>query len=310
MSDFNASISDQVVAVCNECADETADALTRTFDTETKFSVGEAGVVDVEAFPEGCDGPGLMFSLVVESVAALVMLPESSGLLPDWYRDPDITEKSKLATLAQELGMLLIPEDFMPMDFRAEHVDNLAESAMRAAVENGAGLVPLTLTMGEKSGQATLVWPATSPSRVFIPKPVETPPAAEQSPSEPQAAAAQPAPPTGTSDPQHHHTNLAFEDGLGRLPGYTRSLLKIEVPIIVSLAVKRQPIGRILELGPGSIIQFDKSCEETLNLEVNNRTIASGEAVKVGEKFGLRVTNIIMPDERFVSIGSKEPQKA
>ena len=83
------------------------------------------------------------------------------------------------------------------------------------------------------------------------------------------------------------------------LPPYTRSLLRIKVPVVVTLAEKRQKLSRILELGPGAIIQFEKSCEEMLTLEVGNQLVASGEAVKVGDKFGLRVTAIAMPEERF-----------
>ncbi len=61
------------------------------------------------------------------------------------------------------------------------------------------------------------------------------------------------------------------------LPNYSRSLLKIEVPVIVTLASKRQPLGRIIELGPGSIIHFSKSCEEMLDLEVGGQAVAQGE---------------------------------
>lgn len=83
------------------------------------------------------------------------------------------------------------------------------------------------------------------------------------------------------------------------LPYYTRSLLRISVPIVVTLARKKQSLGRILELGPGAIIQFDKSCEEMLELDVGRRPVATGEAVKVGDKFGLRITSIVLPGERF-----------
>ena len=55
----------------------------------------------------------------------------------------------------------------------------------------------------------------------------------------------------------------------------------------------------IMELGPGSILQFEKSCDEHLRLEVAGRDIAEGEAVKIGDKFGLRVSSIILPEERF-----------
>jgi flagellar motor switch protein FliN len=86
---------------------------------------------------------------------------------------------------------------------------------------------------------------------------------------------------------------------LSDLPIYSRSLLRIEVPVVVTLAQKRQPLGRVIELGPGSIIHFDKSCEEMLELEVGGMTVARGEAVKVGDKFGLRITSIVLPGERF-----------
>jgi hypothetical protein len=85
----------------------------------------------------------------------------------------------------------------------------------------------------------------------------------------------------------------------GDLPPYSRSLLRIKVPVIVTLARKRQPLSRILELGPGAIIQFDKSCDAMLELDVATRSVALGEAVKVGDKFGLRISSITLPEERF-----------
>jgi flagellar motor switch/type III secretory pathway protein FliN len=92
---------------------------------------------------------------------------------------------------------------------------------------------------------------------------------------------------------------------LSKLPDYTRSLLWIRVPVVVTLAGNRQPLHRIVELGPGSIIQFEKSCEEMLDLSVGDHLIASGEAVKVGDKFGLRITSIILPEERFRAVTKK-----
>lgn len=88
---------------------------------------------------------------------------------------------------------------------------------------------------------------------------------------------------------------LRLED----LPRYSRSLLKIRIPVVVTLAQKRMPVGRILEWGPGALIQFDKSCEELLELSAGGHPIALGEAVKVGDKFGLRITSMLLPGERF-----------
>lgn len=101
------------------------------------------------------------------------------------------------------------------------------------------------------------------------------------------------------SEPAPTPDNPVPERGLDALPPYTRSLLKVRVPLMVTLATKKQPVSRILELGPGSIIQFDKSCEELLDVELNGRRIAQGEPVKVGDKFGIRLAAVTLPGERF-----------
>jgi flagellar motor switch/type III secretory pathway protein FliN len=61
----------------------------------------------------------------------------------------------------------------------------------------------------------------------------------------------------------------------------------------------KQPVRRILNLSPGTILHFEKSCDDTLSLEVGGQAVANGEAVKVGDKFGLWITAMKMPDERF-----------
>jgi len=71
-----------------------------------------------------------------------------------------------------------------------------------------------------------------------------------------------------------------------------RRILKLQVPMIVRLAEKIMPLGEILQLSPGAIVEFNKNVNEDLDLMINNKSIGSGQAVKVGEKFGLKVTNV------------------
>lgn len=97
----------------------------------------------------------------------------------------------------------------------------------------------------------------------------------------------------------------ARRPSLESLPPYARSLLRIKVPVVVTLARKKHPISKIVEIGPGTILQFNKSCEQLLELEVNGHEIGAGEAVKVGEKFGLRVVSMKLPDERFASVNTR-----
>jgi flagellar motor switch protein FliN len=91
-------------------------------------------------------------------------------------------------------------------------------------------------------------------------------------------------------------------DDLSKLPGHTRSFLKVLVPVSVNLASQKHTIQEIRELVPGAIIKFDKSCDELLDLVVCDQPIAAGEVVKVGDKFGLRIRNMTLPQEQFIAI--------
>ena len=86
------------------------------------------------------------------------------------------------------------------------------------------------------------------------------------------------------------------------LPSYSQSLLKIELPVRVVLATKKENLKDIVELASGSIIKFEKSCEELLQLQVGEHKVALGEAVKIGDKFGFRVSSITMPEEHFTKV--------
>lgn len=78
-------------------------------------------------------------------------------------------------------------------------------------------------------------------------------------------------------------------------PARTREvdrILRMQVPVIVKLAERKLALAEVMRLGVGAIIEFSKSSEEPLELLINNKTIAVGETVKVGENFGLRLTQI------------------
>ena len=101
------------------------------------------------------------------------------------------------------------------------------------------------------------------------------------------------------------HRGAAVAPTAENLSNYTKNLLRIRVPVMVTLARKKQRVSSIVELGLGTILQFQKSCEQLLEIEVNGHEIGQGEAVKVGDKFGLRVSNLTLPGERFNAIGDK-----
>ncbi len=85
-------------------------------------------------------------------------------------------------------------------------------------------------------------------------------------------------------------------------PEALERLRRIRVPVIVQLARRMMPLASIRTLSPGSILEFEKSVEEELELLVNNQEIGRGGCVKVGENFGLRITGIVTPAERAAAI--------
>lgn len=70
-------------------------------------------------------------------------------------------------------------------------------------------------------------------------------------------------------------------------------VLDVPVQVSVELGKKSIPVSDILSLGQGSIVELDKSAGEGLDILVNGKLIARGEAVVVGEKYGVRITEVI-----------------
>lgn len=77
-----------------------------------------------------------------------------------------------------------------------------------------------------------------------------------------------------------------------------QTILKLRVPVIVQLGQRTMSMDHVLTLAPGGILELPKAAEEVLDLMVNNKRIGKGEAVKVGENFGIRITGIDSPADR------------
>ncbi|MBQ7585326.1 MAG: flagellar motor switch protein FliN [Desulfovibrionaceae bacterium] len=79
----------------------------------------------------------------------------------------------------------------------------------------------------------------------------------------------------------------------------------LDIPLNVSaeLGRTRLMINELLQLGQGSVIELNKLAGEPLELYVNGKLVARGEAVVINEKFGVRLTDIISPVERVKQLG-------
>lgn len=88
--------------------------------------------------------------------------------------------------------------------------------------------------------------------------------------------------------------------------GHKRDLdfiLDIPLNVTAQLGGTQLLINELLQLGQGSVIELNKLAGEPLEILVNGKLVARGEAVVINEKFGVRLTDIISPIERIKKLG-------
>lgn len=78
-----------------------------------------------------------------------------------------------------------------------------------------------------------------------------------------------------------------------------------DIPLQISVEVGRSKIllRDLLKMSEGYVIELDKLAGEPLDLYVNSRLIARGEAVMVGDKFGIRLTDVVSTSDRIENLG-------
>ncbi len=80
-------------------------------------------------------------------------------------------------------------------------------------------------------------------------------------------------------------------------------LLDIPLEVTVELGRTRLPLRELLALTAGSVVELAKLAGEPLDVLVNGKLVARGEAVMVNDKFGLRLTDIVSRTERIAGLG-------
>jgi flagellar motor switch protein FliN/FliY len=79
-------------------------------------------------------------------------------------------------------------------------------------------------------------------------------------------------------------------------------LLDVELEATLRFGCRELPLGEILDLGPGDVVQLDRHVADPVDLIVGDKIVARGEVVLVNGNFGLRVTEVATPRKRLESI--------
>lgn len=81
-----------------------------------------------------------------------------------------------------------------------------------------------------------------------------------------------------------------------------RALENIEVEMSIEVGRTEITIADLLRLNEGSVVELDRLAGEPLDILVNGTMIAKGEVVMVGERFGIRFSDIVDPEKRVEPI--------
>jgi len=117
------------------------------------------------------------------------------------------------------------------------------------------------------------------------------------SPTPPGSRSGQHAPPRPAPD--------KFSPASAGTPGLSPGLallLDVELEASLRFGAREMPLGEILDLGPGDVVQLDRHIHDPVELIVGDKIVASGEVVLVNGNFGLRVTQVAEPQRRLESI--------
>jgi flagellar motor switch protein FliN/FliY len=106
--------------------------------------------------------------------------------------------------------------------------------------------------------------------------------------------------------PKEQRSGAAVKDSSEpRLPQTRQGvelLLDVELEATLRFGCREMPLGEILELGPGDVVQLDRQVSDPVDLIVGDKIVARGEVVLVNGNFGLRVTEVAEPRKRLESI--------
>ena len=324
---------DGVVAACRSNLDAIADSLKQCFDIDWEVELTDPRRWEADDFSDFSDeltGPGLTIAIGCGEAALVCLLPESLPL-PEWYADAGPTSQARLQTLAMEWSMTMLPDD-LPADAYAAIMSSVLHRDVKALDSFGPPtFLELTVrrsaessaadgqddaqtdraqegneqnenqesedSTGEAKDDDADSPSASSASRIAVVFPVAKPLMLRAGMQPQEQAADNPPASGGGPGPKSAGSNRPAQRPLAETP-QDRHLLSLPVTVSVRLAEKRVELGHLLSLTPGSLITFNKACEAPLELFVDGYLYCRGEAVKVGEKFGLKIDEVgVTPTE-------------
>ena len=112
-------------------------------------------------------------------------------------------------------------------------------------------------------------------------------------------------PTLGNEIPIVEPTRVSSANGSEITTPITDISMLLDIPVTLSMEIGQTKISisELLKLGKDSVIELQRMANEPLDVLVNGTLVAHGEAVVVGDRFGIRLTDVISPQERLRKFG-------
>ncbi|HBN77875.1 MAG TPA: hypothetical protein DD473_19105 [Planctomycetaceae bacterium] len=264
--------------------DKIAEELRAVFDGDWSLDLSEP--IEYSKL-SALEDSGLVFKLSLESEAVYLLIPEGP-ILPEWASQPEEEQIGQLEELAKSLEKTLL-QDIDETDQRATTwSQNLQLTLEEEALEPRCSVISIeAYSESDPSSNQLLYLIVTANMEENVPVTSGSAPELE------------------TPSGNHHDestpmsdTNTQTEINPNDLVNRVRRVLPLTVKVSVRVAEKKIDVGQLANLCPGTLIMFQKSCDDLLDLYVNNQHYAQGEAVKIGEKFGLKINAVGIKPQR------------
>ena len=93
---------------------------------------------------------------------------------------------------------------------------------------------------------------------------------------------------TAAHDPDDTTTQTPVTD-----LGDFHAIRDVEVELTLEIGRRRMRVADVLRLGPGQTIELTKAAGEPIDIYVNGQLLGRGEAVVVGDRYGVRITEFV-----------------
>lgn len=276
MAALTDELIDQIFEGCRSNIADLTQSLGTNLSGDFQLQPGEEVKGSAEILAKVSEQPGIVVTLKYDGFGILCLIPEDLPI-PDWYRSPNDSQASQLQTLPMEWSVGMVPMELEAVEEKSLTCENLRAHLEACQPTETARMLELSASVvgSETSSTIQLVMPVANP---ITEHPVSDSPEADGAAGSPALSAEM-----SVTESERESMNPALAKRFERIS-------KVPVSLIVRIAERKIELEQLRRIAPGSLLMFDKPYDSLLDVYVDNRLYCRGEAVKVGETFGVKIS--------------------